>query len=256
MWSYLVLGSTFWIVSDSYAALTPFHSASVIAHDSSELVPVGAPAHGLSNINWSPGTSTLTERLTNGAQSEERLKIIHDQLEHLHDHLLEDFDREISTQHIPVEEVRSGELIFRPPRKLITEDSLRNQIASSETGRESMIAPSINQMKRYDESELIHIEKKAKKLKQGFDYTYMGDGIFFRNEKTKWDVSGFGGRIRVFDKDDHQLLYETGCCYCHGQYRSPSDLTLGESLLDTGITLCALGACGLGLMTLKVASSL
>ncbi|KAH9816466.1 hypothetical protein DFH28DRAFT_965339 [Melampsora americana] len=181
MLSHLILGLSIWMPSHAYAALMPIHTASVIAHDSSEIVPTGAFAHAISPIDWSPGTTTLTERLTDGAQAEERLKIIHDQIQDLHDHLLEDFDREKETKRIPIDAIKSGQLIFRPARKLISEDSSRIALAPSRaniapsreniTSSTTLVAPSINIMRGYSSEELVHIEEKAKKLKMGFDYT-------------------------------------------------------------------------------------
>ncbi|EGF98683.1 uncharacterized protein MELLADRAFT_95503 [Melampsora larici-populina 98AG31] len=227
MLSKLILGFCLWIPSHTYAALLQFHATSSVAHTSSDLSEANAPAGAVSAITWSPGTMTMTERMTEGAQAERT------QDELTHDALLVDFDQDVHTGQVPN---------MATLRRLLRQST---EISPSPgQGQTDLHAPNLVGMRRYSSEELYHIEQKAKQMKNGFDYTYLPDGKFLRNQKTMWDVHGFGGRIRVYDYEDHELLYQTDCCYCKGQKRDWDDLTTGEAWLEIAAYGCGGIACG------------
>ncbi|KAH9819042.1 secreted protein [Melampsora americana] len=86
----------------------------------------------------------------------------------------------------------------------------------------------------YTADQLKYIEKKAKGLKPGFDYVYLGDGNFVRLEKEAWDLSGVCGKVRAFDSDLKTVLYETGYCHSNWSSLTPGDLTLSDVCLYMG----------------------
>lgn len=279
MLSQLVLGLCLSIPSHAYAALSEFHAASSVAHAPSDLSAVGAPAHASSPVIWSPGTEGLHNRLAEGAKAEAAAKSAKakakpkseaeakvemkdkpkpEAIARIHDNLLNDFDPKIKRPPIPVHAISEGGMTLRLNARKLGANDFRAPTpleAKDPQAPTSLEAPGINKMTRYTSDELRHIEHKAKQLKMGFDYTYMGDGVFVRNEKEMWDVHGYGGQIRVYDHgDDHELLYETDCCYCGGQRRSGADLTTGESLITAGISVCSFVTCTAGYVALKIAT--
>ncbi|EGG05052.1 uncharacterized protein MELLADRAFT_107915 [Melampsora larici-populina 98AG31] len=250
MLSQLVLGLSLWMPSHAYAGLSPFHTASTLAHQPSEMDAAGTSAHAPLTITWSPGTQEMNGRMAEGAQADRRMQLAQNDL---HDSLLADKPKTTTEESNQkpvqlvesVEHARLGEWTLRA-RKLLPGDKAQTAFAPttqdlSETT--TLVAPSINTMRTYDAEELLHIEKKARELKLGFDYTYLGHGTFVRDEKTKWDIHGLWGQIRVYDKDEHKLLYETDCCYCGGQGRSSGDYTTGEDWIQGAIGLCGFVAC-------------
>ncbi|EGG12343.1 uncharacterized protein MELLADRAFT_59115 [Melampsora larici-populina 98AG31] len=112
-------------------------------------------------------------------------------------------------------------------------DRKMQQVSQSSKGFETttLKAPSQPGMSRteYTEEELHHIAKEVNKKTDGLHYKYNKDSkILSMKDKSLWDVSGFCGRIKVFDSENpEQLIYETSCCHCRHP-RSGHEWTVGE----------------------------
>lgn len=88
----------------------------------------------------------------------------------------------------------------------------------------------------YTPEQLHEMKRKANGQKIGRDYYYSKQGQTFVAISKDWrDVSGFCGKIKVYDSvNENQLLYETPCCHC-GPCLSEKDRTEAEKLLDVTV---------------------
>lgn len=261
MLSQLVLGLSLWMPSRAYAGLSPFHAASTVAHQSE--VPAGGFAHAPIAVTWSPGTQTMTDRMEEGAQADQKTESLHEIFRGAQPKIIDKQSEQLTGEEIAQ---RAGQLVYSVEKAKKREYTMRSrklqsgekaQPATAPTGADqskttTLVAPTIDTMKTYTAEELIRIEKKAKELTEGYDYTYMGHGTFLQNAKTRWDIHGTFGRIRVYDKDDHTLLYETDCCYCGGQSRGKHDHTTGEALIEAAMTICGVATCGTAYVAYKI----
>ncbi|EGG09850.1 uncharacterized protein MELLADRAFT_95376 [Melampsora larici-populina 98AG31] len=208
------------------------------------MVPVGAPSGAVSAITWSTGIDEMNHRMATGEAAKDILYMINDKL-------LGDYDRTKKNEGLPenIEYTRRmlrnragkqhGTPASTPAPAPAPALGSKTSTIKAKTTLEAPSIPKMTKMKTYSAEELRHIEKKARQMKSGFDYTYMGNGEFVPIAKTNWDAHGIWGQIRVYDHEDHELLYKTGCCYCGGGSRGLNDFTDGETAIGFSMILCA-----------------
>lgn len=171
------------------------------------------------NIKWNPGVEKVQNRL------EDRK-------------LLRDF---LSKHATLVPDDNDGE----DSGYLSTTSKGESRQDFSEFKETSTVPPHTQKMnhesKVYDKKELEMIKKKARRLKMGMNYLYIGDGHFLQLQKEPFDISGWGGMITVLDGlgEDYPKIYQTSRCFCNWNWRSLGDATCGENLLNCAI-MCPL----------------
>ncbi|EGG07433.1 uncharacterized protein MELLADRAFT_124070 [Melampsora larici-populina 98AG31] len=123
----------------------------------------------------------------------------------------------------------------------------------------NMIAPIIEppmERTEYTKAQMKHLKDRLKYQTNGLDYKYDLEGDnFFQLDKKPCDCSGYCGRMKIFDsKHPHQLVYDTGCCYCSWHSKNPNQVNCGETCLSLAI-LCPFASLGAWLKAISHSSA-